>query len=79
MLHMLFDDLDADTPSRTTEIEVAGFPFGLGAEPTVSPLVVTTRVASALMETPQPLGGRARFLYLSCYRARHKWWPCFFI
>lgn len=51
-----FDQLEEDPPPRTTEIEVAGFPFGFGTEPNVSPLVVQTRVASTVLEAANQWG-----------------------
>lgn len=43
-------------PRRTTEVEVAGFPFGFGIEPDVKPLVAMTRIASVELEAKNQWG-----------------------
>ncbi|TWT47107.1 hypothetical protein Pla22_52610 [Rubripirellula amarantea] len=50
------DKLVTEVPRRTTQVEVAGFPFGFGVEPDVKPLVVVTRIASVELKAKNQWG-----------------------
>ncbi|MEP3478454.1 MAG: serine protease [Fuerstiella sp.] len=50
------ENLVSDVPRRTTQVEVAGFPFGFGIKPDVKPLVAMTRIASSELEAKNQWG-----------------------
>lgn len=49
-------NLGGDTPSRTTKIETAGYPLGIGAVDPISPVVVVGHIASAEISTESDWG-----------------------
>jgi len=54
-----FDTIGLDVPSRTTDIEITGFPVGIGTIPPISPLAMKGSIASREMLTDAQWGAEA--------------------
>lgn len=70
-----FESLLQDAPTRTTDIEITGFPMLLGIRPTVSPLVMKGRLARDAGR--RTMGPGANFVCCSHRRRRMQRWTGF--
>ncbi|MEO8496492.1 MAG: serine protease [Planctomycetota bacterium] len=58
-LSIEFDTIRLDAPSRTTDIEITGFPVGIGTIPPISPLAMKGSIASREMLADAQWGAEA--------------------
>lgn len=65
-LAIKFECLTKETPSRTAQIEIVGFPMSLGAQPPVSAFATVAHVASKDQSSPAQWGTETVFFAAPC-------------